>query len=166
MQVLIKKKNVAKQHIDWHLGHVIGKENEKKEIENELEPKPKKVKLTFTTNANTSVIVLFTKESFDAHTPDDTISLTANQEKTITYNRESIYAFVFMKPSSITSAKIEGIILDYNRMFSGCSSLTTLDLSNFDTSNVMYMSRMFSDCFRLTTLDVSHFDTSNVTSMY
>ena len=44
------------------------------------------------------------------------------------------------------------------------SQATTLDLSNFDTSNVTNMSVMFSYS-HATTLDVSNFDTSNVTSM-
>ena len=50
-------------------------------------------------------------------------------------------------------------------MFSGCSSLQTLDLSNFDTSKVTNMSYMFNNCQKLTTLDLSNFDTSNVTNM-
>ena len=50
-------------------------------------------------------------------------------------------------------------------MFSDCSSLATLDVSSFDTSNVTDMSYMFCNCGRLTTLDVSHFDTSKVTDM-
>ena len=50
-------------------------------------------------------------------------------------------------------------------MFKDCSSLTSLDLSNFDTSNVTDMSWMFSTCSNLTSLDLSHFDTSNVTDM-
>ena len=50
-------------------------------------------------------------------------------------------------------------------MFNGCSSLTTLNLSNFDTQNVTNMSHMFYDCSALTTLDVSNFDTQNVTDM-
>ena len=45
-------------------------------------------------------------------------------------------------------------------MFSGCSSLSTLDLSNFDTSEVGDMSSMFSGCSSLSTLDLSNFDTS------
>ena len=51
-------------------------------------------------------------------------------------------------------------------MFSFCSKLTSLDLSNFDTSNVTNMSSMFHNCSKLTSLDVSNFDTSKVTSMY
>ena len=51
-------------------------------------------------------------------------------------------------------------------MFSGCSSLTSLDLSNFDTSQVTSMAGMFSECSSLTILDLSSFDTSKVTGHY
>ena len=50
-------------------------------------------------------------------------------------------------------------------MFEGMSNLTILDLSNFDTSKVTNMSRMFYNMRNLTTLDLSNFDTSNVTDM-
>ena len=50
-------------------------------------------------------------------------------------------------------------------MFTGCSSLTDLDLSCFDTSSVESMSWMFGSCGSLTHLDLTSFDTSNVTSM-
>ena len=50
-------------------------------------------------------------------------------------------------------------------MFAGCSSLTSLDVSNFNTSKVTSMDNMFKDCSSLTSLDVSNFNTSNVTSM-
>ena len=50
-------------------------------------------------------------------------------------------------------------------MFGGCSSLTTLDLSNFDTANVTTMTAMFNYCTALQTLDLSNFNTVNVTSM-
>jgi surface protein len=39
-------------------------------------------------------------------------------------------------------------------MFNGCSSLTSLDLSNFDTSNVTTMQYMFQDCTSLQTVYV------------
>lgn len=48
-------------------------------------------------------------------------------------------------------------------MFSGCTSLTTLDLSSFDTSKVECIGKMFKDCTSLTTLDLSSFDLSKVT---
>ena len=50
-------------------------------------------------------------------------------------------------------------------MFSSCSSLKSLDVSNFDTSNVTNMSSMFYNCSSFTSLDLSNWDTSNVTSM-
>lgn len=48
----------------------------------------------------------------------------------------------------------------------GCPSLTSLDVSAFDTSKVTNMADMFSYCSSLTSLDVSGFDTSRVKSMY
>ena len=57
---------------------------------------------------------------------------------------------------------------NYTRMFQlfySCSSLTSLDLSNWDTSKVTDMGDMFNGCSSLTSLDVSNFNTSKVTSM-
>jgi surface protein len=51
------------------------------------------------------------------------------------------------------------------QMFAHCYALASLDLSNFNTSNVMGMNGMFFSCKSLTVLDLSTFDTSNVTSM-
>ena len=48
-------------------------------------------------------------------------------------------------------------------MFSGCSSLTELDISNFNTSNVTNMSGMFQECTELTQINISKFNTQNVT---
>ena len=50
-------------------------------------------------------------------------------------------------------------------MFSGCSSLTSLNLSGFNTSNVTTMGDMFYQCNALTMLNVSSFNTSKVTNM-
>ena len=52
-----------------------------------------------------------------------------------------------------------------SEMFFQCSSLTNLDLSKFDTSEVTDMSYMFSDCNSLTSIDVSTFNTRKVTDM-
>ena len=56
-------------------------------------------------------------------------------------------------------------VTNMNSMFSYMPNLTTLDLSNFDTSKVTKMNYMFSNMPNLTTLDVSNFDTSKVTEM-
>ena len=55
-------------------------------------------------------------------------------------------------------------VIDMGDMFFECSSLTTLDLSNFKTENVQYLDRMFEGCSSLTSLDVSGFKTKNVTN--
>ncbi|MBQ7210985.1 MAG: BspA family leucine-rich repeat surface protein [Paludibacteraceae bacterium] len=51
-------------------------------------------------------------------------------------------------------------------MFKNCSSLTSLDVTNFNTQNVTNMGFMFSDCSALTALDLSRFDMRKVTIMY
>lgn len=73
--------------------------------------------------------------------------------------------FIMMK-------SIEGLeLIDTNEaesmssMFSGCKSLESLNLSNFNTSNVTKMNWMFNDCWNLRNLDVSGFNTSNVIYM-
>ena len=50
-------------------------------------------------------------------------------------------------------------------MFNGCRGLTSIDLSNFDTSNVTNMSYMFYGCESLTSIDLSNFNTSKVTNI-
>ena len=47
-------------------------------------------------------------------------------------------------------------------MFSGCRSLTGVNLTSFNTSNVQEMGMMFSGCRSLTNLNLHNFDVSNV----
>ena len=56
-------------------------------------------------------------------------------------------------------------VTNMNNMFYNCRSLTSLDLSNFDTYNVISMTYMFYGCSGLTSLDLSGWDTSKVTNM-
>ena len=56
-------------------------------------------------------------------------------------------------------------VIEMASMFGFCKSLTTLDLSNFNTSKVIYMNFMFQFCNKLTTLDLSNFNTSKVNYM-
>ena len=51
------------------------------------------------------------------------------------------------------------------RMFVACSSLISLDFSNFKSSNVTNISNMFNGCSKLTNLDLTSFDLSKVTDM-
>ena len=56
-------------------------------------------------------------------------------------------------------------VTDMRYMFRECSSLTSLDLSDFTTANVTDMQSMFKDCYSLANLDLSDFTTANVTDM-
>ena len=75
----------------------------------------------------------------------------------------------FNKFSQVTSLDLSNLdtskVTDMSYMFKDCSSLTSLDLSNFDTSRVTVMYGMFYGCSSLTSLDVSSFNTSNVKNM-
>ena len=50
-------------------------------------------------------------------------------------------------------------------MFYTCNSLTSLNISGWDTSKVTNMSFMFDSCYSFISLDLSGFDTANVTNM-
>ena len=56
-------------------------------------------------------------------------------------------------------------VTDMYSMFYGCSSLTALDLRSFNTANVTRMTRMFYGCSNLQQLDLGSFNTANVTRM-
>ena len=50
-------------------------------------------------------------------------------------------------------------------MFYNCYSLTSINLSNFDTSKVNNMNSMFYGCSSLTSINLSNFNTSKVNDM-
>jgi len=50
-------------------------------------------------------------------------------------------------------------------MFARCSSLTNINLSNFNTNNVTNMGYMFYECSSLTNINLSNFNTNNVTEI-
>ena len=108
--------------------------------------------------------------SGDPESPNRTI-LTAMFDASFRDFRPTTTAHWFNDLKSLQS--IEGLlylntskVIWMSYMFSGCSSLTSLDLSNFDTSNVMSMGCMFSKCSSLTAINLSSFDTSKVTNMW
>lgn len=53
----------------------------------------------------------------------------------------------------------------FRQMFSDCSSLTSLDISMFDSSNVTFFSGMFSNCSNLTDLNISNLNLSRARSV-
>ena len=56
-------------------------------------------------------------------------------------------------------------VKEMNEMFYGCRALSKLDLTDFKTGQVTTMENMFCICSTLETLDVSSFNTENVTTM-
>ena len=76
---------------------------------------------------------------------------------------------MFEDCSSLTSLDVSHFntanVTNMSYMFSICVALTSLDVTNFDTANVTDMTRMFMDCSSLTSLDVTNFNTANVTDM-
>ena len=77
--------------------------------------------------------------------------------------------FMFWKCTTITEINLSEFntsrVTAMYSMFAYCSSLTSLDLSHFTTSKVKYMNWMFAHCSSLTSLVLSSFDTSQVTDM-
>ena len=76
---------------------------------------------------------------------------------------------MFYSCSSLTSLDVthfntENVTKMYS-MFYSCSSLTSLDVTHFNTAKVTNMLAMFYSCSALTSLDVTHFNTANVTNM-
>ena len=75
----------------------------------------------------------------------------------------------FIECSKLTSLNLSNFdtsaVTSMNSMFAYCRGLTSLDLSSFDTSAVTNMNDMFSNCSKLTSLDLRNFDTSAVTDM-
>ena len=80
--------------------------------------------------------------------------------------KNTSYHFSCFKGGSIDLSNFNtSNVTDMHYMFSDCSSLTSLDLSSFNTSNVTNMTSLFRRCSSLTSLDLSSFNTTNVTNM-
>ena len=74
----------------------------------------------------------------------------------------SMFRLTSLDLSNFDTSKVTNM----GSMFFDMRNLTTIDLSNFDTSKVTNMGQMFSGIDKLTTLNLSNFDTSQVTNMY
>ena len=76
---------------------------------------------------------------------------------------------MFKGCSLLTNIDVSGfdtsLVTDMGWMFCGCENLLNLDLSNFDTKNVNNMYSLFDSCSNLKKIDLNSFDTSNVTIM-
>ena len=75
---------------------------------------------------------------------------------------------LFSGCSSLTSIDISKFntnkVIDMDNMFYNCASLKIINFS-FNTNEVKYMNRMFEGCTQLSSLNINNFDTSKVLSM-
>ena len=134
----------------------------------------------FHTAENTQVKTM----RFDKGKPANGVDISSGQNNTVLATMDDecngvIYfnnsylsgsaTFLFCGYNSLTSIDFSNLdtsnVTDMMGMFGGCSSLTSLDVSGFDTSKVTVMAEMFLNCTSLASLDLSNFNTSKVTSM-
>ena len=139
-----------------------------------------KLILSFVSNPYTPIAIMTEGPDFNAklkslgafeHFKKSTVAPAASMNTKNIEDEESDYEIkLWLNPTDKTAyyyAEPEKVYLnmDSSKMFYDMRSLTSLNLSNFDTSQVTNMQYMFSDMTKLTTLDLSNFDTSKVTDM-
>ena len=99
--------------------------------------------------------------------PTDKTAYYYTESEKVYLNRDARSMFYWM--SNLTSLDLSNFdtskVTNMQGMFEHMSNLTTLNLSNFNTSKVTDMNSMFHDMFKLTSLDLSNFNTSKVTDM-
>ena len=81
----------------------------------------------------------------------------------------TVCAGLFDKCSTLTTIDVSGFdtseVASFSIMFNGCTALTTIvGLDKLNTTNVTSFQGMFKNCSQLTTIDVSSFDTSKATN--
>ena len=69
-----------------------------------------------------------------------------------------------LKSLNLSNFKTSNVIY-VNSTFARCFSLTSIDLSNFDTARVQYMDSMFESCYSLYLLNLSNFYTQSIIYM-
>ena len=76
------------------------------------------------------------------------------------------YEYKFPKEGKyIIKIIFKNLLINTNNMLSNCSSLTSINLSNFKGEKVKDMSNMFYNCSSLASINLSNFNTENVTDM-
>ena len=100
--------------------------------------------------------------------PDNKLTTISNFDK-INTEHVTKMDLTFTGCSSLTKIDVSktntSSVISMSSTFNGCSSLTTIDVSKWDTSKVTDMDSMFNGCGSLTALNVSKWDTSKVTDM-
>lgn len=100
---------------------------------------------------NGTIVHIVFDKSFSTYTPTSLSEFFYGLTKL-----ETITGLEYLNTAKVT---------DMSYMFSSCSRLTSLDITNFNTANVTDMSYMFNSCTKLTSLDVTNFNTAKVKNM-
>ena len=100
---------------------------------------------------NGTIVHIVFDKSFSTYTPTSLSEFFCGLTKL-----ETITGLEYLNTAKVT---------DMSYMFSSCSRLTSLDITNFNTANVTDMSYMFNSCTKLTSLDVTNFNTAKVKNM-
>lgn len=121
--------------------------------------------------------------NFTSSTPYVDVSVNKNGKILAYYLDNQIYIYsqatnmylnndsslMFHELTSLTSIDLSKFdtsrVTNMNAMFHALKKLTSLDVSSFDTKNVTNFEGMFWACFKLTSLDLSNFNTSKATTM-
>ena len=100
--------------------------------------------------------------------PDNKLTTISNFDK-INTEHVTKMDLTFTGCSSLTNIDVSKTntrsVTSMGSTFNGCGSLTSIDVSKWDTSKVTTMDSMFQNCRSLSNLDVSKWDTSKVTNM-
>ncbi|MFG5536588.1 BspA family leucine-rich repeat surface protein [Enterococcus faecalis] len=96
-----------------------------------------------------------------------TINVKEVNGKKVQVSGSSLTA-VFKDRKHLTNANLQGLdvsnVTDFGGLFAG-SSVNSIDLTGWDTSQAQNMYTMFKDCSNLTMLNAANLNTSNVTNM-
>ena len=96
---------------------------------------------------------------FDKIYHPDFVYINGKQQDTVNPS------YYFNQTDNIVELKWNNEINKTSYMFDGCSNITYIDLSNFNSSEVKEMTHMFYYCSSLTSLDLSNYKTSKVNLM-
>lgn len=107
----------------------------------------------------TSMSYMFSSSSFEE------LNLTSFKIDSLSYGGGLSHMFRSCSAKKIIAPNLVTNYINDLPTFYGCGKLETLDVSNWDTSNITSMNELFYNCSKLTELDLSNFDTSKVTNM-
>jgi surface protein len=118
--------------------------------------------------------VIVPEESEDPENPGKPESFQGNKTitevQTTVNNTHTDLSDMFSGCTSLTSVNTQdwdtSNVTLLNFMFYKCTSLTSMDLSNWNTSNVIGAIHMFSQCTSLTSVNLSNWNTSSLIACY